>query len=146
MSVRRIRQAIVAVMMLFGFALVPVGTASAAVCTGSLADCAKQGAGTAGSGGSQPCLFQSGKDVDSKNGDPNCKGNSIFKTIVNIILFVIGAVAVIMIIIGGVRYVVSGGDSSAVGAAKNTILYAVVGLVVAILAYAIVNFVLTSLL
>lgn len=64
-----------------------------------------------------------------------------FKTITNVILFVLGAIAVIMIIIGGIRYVTSGGDSGSVTAAKNTILYAVIGLIVAILAYAIVNFV-----
>ena len=68
----------------------------------------------------------------------------IFKTIVNVLLFIIGAIAVIMLIIGGIRYVVSGGDSGAVTSAKNTILYAVVGIVVALLAYAIVNFVLGS--
>ena len=64
------------------------------------------------------------------------------KDIVNILLFVLGAIAVIVIVIGGIRYALSGGDSSQVSAAKNTILYAVVGLVVAILAYSIVNFVL----
>lgn len=63
------------------------------------------------------------------------------KTIVNILLFLIGAVAVIMIIIGGIRYTTSNGDSSSMTSAKNTILYAVVGLIVAIMAYAIVNFV-----
>ena len=68
----------------------------------------------------------------------------VFKTITNVLLFIIGAVAVIMLIIGGIRYTVSGGDSGAVTSAKNTILYAVVGIIVAILAYAIVNFVLTS--
>lgn len=64
------------------------------------------------------------------------------KTVVNILLFVLGAIAVIMIVIGGIRYTISGGDSGAITGAKNTILYAVVGLVVALLAYAIVNFVL----
>lgn len=68
----------------------------------------------------------------------------LFQTITNVLLFVIGAVSVIMLIIGGIRYVVSGGDSSAVTSAKNTILYAVIGIVVAILAYAMVNFVITS--
>ncbi len=66
---------------------------------------------------------------------------SIFKTVINVLLFLIGAISVIMIIYGGIRYVTSGGDQGAVTSAKNTILYAVVGLVVAILAYAIVNFV-----
>jgi hypothetical protein len=70
--------------------------------------------------------------------------NGIFKTITNVLLFIIGAISVIMLIIGGIRYVVSGGDSGAVTSAKNTILYAVVGIVVAILAYAVVNFVITS--
>ncbi|HET8884027.1 MAG TPA: hypothetical protein VFM68_00980 [Candidatus Saccharimonadales bacterium] len=65
----------------------------------------------------------------------------VFTTITNVLLFIIGAISVIMIIIGGLRYVISGGDSSNVTAAKNTILYAIVGVVVALLAYAIVNFV-----
>ena len=65
----------------------------------------------------------------------------IFRTITNVMLFLIGAISVIMLIIGGIRYVVSGGDSTAVQNAKNTILYAIVGVVVAILAYAVVNFV-----
>ena len=68
----------------------------------------------------------------------------IFTTLTNVLLFIIGAISVIMIIIGGLRYVVSGGDSSKVSAAKNTILYAVVGIVVALLAYAIINFVIGS--
>jgi len=68
----------------------------------------------------------------------------IFRTITNVLLFLIGAISVIMLIIGGIRYVVSGGDSTAVQNAKNTILYAIVGVVVAILAYAVVNFVITS--
>ena len=52
--------------------------------------------------------------------------------------------SVIMLIYGGIQYVLSTGDSGKVTNAKNTILYAVVGLIVAILSYAIVNFVLTS--
>lgn len=68
----------------------------------------------------------------------------IFRTITNVLLFLIGAISVIMLIVGGIRYVVSGGDSTAVQNAKNTILYAIVGIVVAILAYAVVNFVITS--
>ena len=71
--------------------------------------------------------------------------NGVFKTVTNVLLFLIGAVSVIMLIYGGIRYVVSGGDSGAVTSAKNTILYAVVGIVVAILAYALVNFVISSL-
>ena len=68
----------------------------------------------------------------------------IFTTITNVLLFLIGAISVIMIVVGGLRYVVSGGDASKVSGAKNTILYAVVGLIVALLAFAIVNFVISS--
>jgi hypothetical protein len=46
-----------------------------------------------------------------------------------------------MLIVGGIRYTMSAGNEKSVGAAKNTILYAIIGVVVAVLAYAIVNFV-----
>lgn len=63
-------------------------------------------------------------------------------TVTNTMLFGIGIVAVIMLIIGGFRYILAGGNTQNVTAAKDTILYAVIGIVVALLAYAIVNFVL----
>lgn len=89
---------------------------------------------------------QSGANCAQGNNTPSdIQGqNGIFKTVVNVMLFIIGAVAVIMLIIGGIRYTISGGDSNAVTGAKNTILYAIVGIIVAILAYAIVNFVIGS--
>ncbi len=65
--------------------------------------------------------------------------------IINALLFIIGALAVIMIIVGGIRYVTSGGDSNAATSARNTIMYAVVGLLIAAIAYAIVNFVISML-
>jgi len=68
----------------------------------------------------------------------------IFTTITNVMLFVVGAISVIMIVIGGLRYVVSGGNSTNITTAKNTILYAIVGLIIAIMAYAIINFVIGS--
>ena len=67
--------------------------------------------------------------------------SSIFSRVTNILLFLVGAISVIMLIIGGIRYVISGGDQAQVTSAKNTILYAIVGIVVAFLAYAAVNFV-----
>lgn len=86
--------------------------------------------------------------VNSAKGDDQPAflfGNSgVFSQISNVLLFIVGAIAVIMIVIGGLRYVISGGDSSQVQAAKNTILYALVGVIVAILAYAAVNFVVSS--
>jgi hypothetical protein len=68
----------------------------------------------------------------------------ILTTVTNVLLFVVGAISVIMVIIGGFRYVISGGNSSNITTAKNTILYAVVGLIIAIMAYALVNFVIGS--
>lgn len=65
----------------------------------------------------------------------------IFTQVVNIMLFLVGAIAVIMLIYGGIRYVTSGGAQDQVTAAKNTIMYAIIGIIVAILAYALVNFV-----
>lgn len=86
--------------------------------------------------------------ADSSKGDDQQENlfgpEGIFKTITNVLLYIIGAISVIMLIIGGIRYTVSNGDSAAVTSAKNTILYAVIGIVVAILAYALVNFVITS--
>jgi hypothetical protein len=70
---------------------------------------------------------------------------NLLESIINILLFIIGAIAVIMIIIGGIKYTTSNGDQAQVTSAKNTILYAVVGLIVAIMAYAIVNFVVSKL-
>jgi hypothetical protein len=69
----------------------------------------------------------------------------VITSLTNILLFVVGALSVIMLIIGGLRYAVSGGSAGAVTAAKNTVLYAIVGLIIAFLAYAAINFVLSSL-
>jgi lysylphosphatidylglycerol synthetase-like protein (DUF2156 family) len=68
----------------------------------------------------------------------------VITILTNTLLFIVGALSVVMIIIGGLRYVVSGGNSTAVTAAKNTILYAVVGLVIAFLAFAAINFVMNT--
>lgn len=67
--------------------------------------------------------------------------NKQIKNIINTLLFLLGIVAVIAIIIGGFTYVTSNGDAGKTKTAKDIILYAVVGLVVAIMAFAIVNFV-----
>ena len=69
----------------------------------------------------------------------------VFKQITNVVLYIVGVIAVIMLIIGGIKYVISGGDAKKVTDAKNTVLYAIIGLIIAFLAFAIVNFVITSL-
>jgi len=65
-------------------------------------------------------------------------------TIIQAILGVLGVVAVIFIIVGAVNYTVSQGDPGKVKKARDTILYAVIGLIVALLAFAIVSFILTK--
>jgi hypothetical protein len=70
----------------------------------------------------------------------------VFTTVSNAMLFIVGALSVVMLIFGGLKYVISGGNASAVTSAKNTVLYAIIGLVVALLAYSAINFVLTILL
>jgi hypothetical protein len=65
--------------------------------------------------------------------------------ITNLMITIIGIVSVIMLIIGGFRYVLSGGDQKGTTAAKDTILYAIIGVVVALLSYSIMNFVINQL-
>jgi len=75
--------------------------------------------------------------TDSEN-----RMNILIANIVNIFSIVVGIVAVIMIIIGGFKYITSSGDSNNISSAKNTIMYAIVGIVIAALAQVIVRFVL----
>jgi hypothetical protein len=70
--------------------------------------------------------------------------NNIIHDIINIFSLVVGIVAVIMIIVGGFRYITSGGASDSVSGAKNTIIYAIIGLIVVALAQFIVQFVLNK--
>lgn len=120
----KIKQLIIASMLVLGIGL--VATPVYATCA-TAAECADQGLKATGSTGGKADIGE------------------IVKDIVNALLFILGAVAVIMIVIGGIRYTISQGDSGAVTSAKNTILYSVIGLVVALFAYAIVNFVITRL-
>jgi hypothetical protein len=93
------------------------------------------------------CVKSECKDVQAaqieacQNGDGRDL-NAVFKTIVNTALYIIGALGVLMLIYGGIRYTTSAGNSKAVEGAKSTIMYAIIGIIVALLAYAIVNFVL----
>ncbi len=67
--------------------------------------------------------------------------NGIIDKVVNTMLFIVGILAVVMIIYSGIRYITAHGDKSQVESAKNTLIYSIVGLVVAIVAYAVVNWV-----
>jgi len=88
-------------------------------------------------------------DQCSKNGGSSvCKAKndsfgSMIKNVVSMLLYLLGAVSALMIVIGGIRYATSNGDAGAVKSAKDTILYSIIGLVVAILSFTIVNFVIS---
>lgn len=75
------------------------------------------------------------------NGEAAIKMTKFIKAIINILSIVIGAVAVIMIIIGGFKYITSGGSTDSVTGAKNTILYAVIGLIIVSLSQILVRFI-----
>lgn len=79
-------------------------------------------------------------------GASGAKGDlgTAFKAVANTLIFIVLAVSTIMVIIGGLRYVLSGGDSAGVKSAKDTILYALIGVGVAIVAYALVRFVVNA--
>lgn len=68
------------------------------------------------------------------------KAEPIFKNIINLLLYILGILSVIMVVVGGLMYVTSAGDANKLAMAKNIIIYSVVGVVVALLAYAIVTF------
>lgn len=74
--------------------------------------------------------------------DASNKVNNILKLVINLFSLIVGFVSVVMIIVGGFKYITSGGEASNVSGAKNTIIYAIVGLVIVALAQFIVHFVL----
>lgn len=90
----------------------------------------------------QASSYIANEDACSKSGNLT----SIVKVIINVIIYVVGLLAVVMIIYGGVKYTISAGDPGKVKSAKDTIMYGIIGLVIAVLAFAIVNFVLSSIL
>lgn len=83
----------------------------------------------------------SANDSTSVNNIPTLSASDFITNALNITYYLLGAIAVIMIIVAGITYVISAGNSSAVAKAKNTITYAIVGLIVVILAFVITNYV-----
>lgn len=82
------------------------------------------------------------KDCQSQLSGGTGRINDIITQAINIFSIIVGIVAVIMIIVGGFKYITSGGDSGNISSAKNTIIYAVIGLVIVALAQFLVQFVL----
>lgn len=105
-------------------------------------------------GGANLSLSEGGNDTDGYNrsctqptdgtGAPTDNIEKTIQNIVDLISVIVGIIAVFMIIIGGLRYITSGGDSGKVSSAKNTIIYAIVGLIVVALAQVIVRFVISN--
>lgn len=89
--------------------------------------------------GNAPCVTNSQDELCKAS--KNDRIEPLFQKILSLLLYAIGAVAVIMIVVGGIKYTTSNGDSNSIQSAKNTILYSVIGLVVAILGQAIILFV-----
>lgn len=109
----------------------------AVVSAQTIQDCLSQGTALNANGNGDSCT-----PADTAQGTN--KINGLIKTIINIFSLIVGVVAVIMIIVGGLRYITSGGDSNNVSAAKNTIIYALLGLVVVALSQFVVQFVLNK--
>lgn len=88
------------------------------------------------------------KGVGAGNGTGGCTSSisltTVIRNVINIFSIIIGIVAVIMVMVGGFKYVTAGGDSNSITSAKHTIVYAIIGLVVAGLSQFIVWFVLDN--
>jgi hypothetical protein len=88
---------------------------------------------------------EAGGDVSScDDGDSNGNIDTILRKVIQIFSVIVGFVAVIMIIVGGIKYITSGGDSGNISGAKNTIIYAVIGLIIVALAQVLVHYVLKN--
>jgi hypothetical protein len=134
---KKIAASVQALVLMFGF-----GAASLAVASPAMSGVAMAAACPVGN---DP--LQSGADCSKPDGvssDLFGKGG-IFQLVANTLIFLVGALAVLFLIIGGLRYVVSNGDPKSVEGAKNTITYAIIGIVIAILSFAAVQFVIDSL-
>lgn len=114
------------VLAIGAFAFVSTGTVSALDPGAPLADV---------------CQTDPGNSVCQSQDD---SAEDLIDTLINTLLFIVGALSVIMIIVGGVFYAISNGDAGKVTKAKNTILYAVVGLVVSFIAFALVNWIIVD--
>lgn len=95
------------------------------------------------------CAGVNGKQVTAADGTISCSTggltlDKVIKAVLDILSWIIGVVAVVMVIISGFKYVTSGGDSNAVSSAKNTLIYALIGIAIVSLAQFLVHFVLNN--
>lgn len=132
---KNIRNTIVGLLSAATLLAVPLAVPALASASTSFQNTVCGGANNLQVGGSESCATTS-------NG--TTKINSIIKTVINIFSAIVGIVAVIMIVFGGLKYITSGGDSNNISSAKSTIIYAIIGLIVVALAQFIVQFVLNK--
>lgn len=126
---RKIKLTVAAVVVSFAVALVATPVRSSAETSASQAVCDSLGA----SGEVGGTCTTSGSGI-----------NNVLKTLLNILSFVAGVIAVIMIILAGIRFVTSQGESQSISAARNTVIYAVIGIIIVLLAQIIVRVVLSQ--
>ena len=131
--IQKIRSTFIGLAAVMALALVPGLVAAPAYAQPNIEDSLCSGANLT-IGGDANCDTQEGVATD--------KVNNLITTVINVFSAVVGVAAVIMIIWSGFRYITSGGDSNKVSGAKNTIIYAVIGLIIVALAQFIVKFVL----
>ena len=91
-----------------------------------------------------PCALNSSSAACQDLSKPDGLSNTL-KNATNTVLFIAGALAVIMIIYGAIRFMTAHGNEKQVESARLIVTYSVIGLIIAILAYALVNFVLSNL-
>jgi len=134
--IQKIKLALVSMAMMLGVsapALVPITTYAAE--SNNITNGLCVGANSAAGQGGGDC---------TAGGNDNDDLKALAAKVVNIISLLVGIVAIIMIIYGGFRYITSGGDSGRVGNAKNTLIYAIIGLIIVALSQFIVHYVLTT--
>lgn len=150
---RYIQKLTIALALVFGVSFFGLAGIANAAPGDSVTPTTGSSGGNSSGGGTGINVFQncdtaggttSGQQICGAKDDPEAF-TKMMTNIINAIFFVLGMIAVIMIIVGGVKYTTSNGDPQGIKSAKDTIMYAVIGLVVAILAYTIVNFVVASL-
>lgn len=141
--IHKIKIILIGIITTFGF-LTPLSLATAVTsadsCTGGSNNIAHQvGSGASGAASSPGNLCN-----DQAGTGSGTTVTTIARKVVNIFSIVVGAISVIMIIYGGFRYITSGGSQERVGSAKNTLIYAIIGLIIVALAQVIVNVVLST--
>jgi hypothetical protein len=140
--IQKIKVALLSLASLFMFSAPFAVGAVASAQTGDTGNATIQGSTCYGANQLQiNATNQSGTCNDASS---TTKVNDLIRQVINVISVIVGVVAVIMIIIGGFKYITSGGSPDKVAGAKNTILYGLIGLIIVALAQVVVRFVLNK--